>query len=164
MITIAIRLFFNKQFSEMIPNPWSLLFLLWSPDFGGRTSSCWDPVPVSAPSAPVASYMRFCLPLACIHIGNGIWRSSISRWRHSLQEAIWYFHQFRFNMCAAANLGYGLHVKSIDRNYILVKNYISLINVIYIQLKKHVKFACCLVDNEIPSFMIQSQRDSQTQQ
>jgi hypothetical protein len=53
-------------------------------------------------------------------------------------------------MCAAANLGYGLHneipstgclaaansgLKSIDRNYILVKNYISLINVIYIQLK-----------------------------
>ena len=57
-------------------------------------------------------------------------------------------------MCAAANLGYGLHVKSIDRNYILVKNYISLINVIYIQLKKHVKFACCLVDDEIPSFVI----------
>jgi hypothetical protein len=51
---------------------------------------------------------------------------------------------------AAANSG----LKSIDRNYILVKNYISLINVRYIQLKKHVKFACCLVDNEIPSFVI----------
>ena len=113
----------KSSFSSL--EPW-----LWWPDF-----ILLGPSPSLSTICASSLYMRFCLPLTCIHIGNGIWRSSISRWRHSLQEAIWYFHQFRFNMCAAANLGYGLHVKSIDRNHILVKNYISLINVIYIQLK-----------------------------
>jgi hypothetical protein len=57
-------------------------------------------------------------------------------------------------MCAAANLGYGLHVKSIDRNYILLKK-LYLPHKFYIySVKKHVKFPCCLVDNEIPSFMV----------
>jgi hypothetical protein len=38
-------------------------------------------------------------------------------------------------MCAA-NLGYGLHVKITDRNYILVKKHcISLINAIYLVKK-----------------------------